>query len=355
MKLLLLGDFYFDYDYIPEDYIHICSWIKENGYQVVLNLESSLSSEGKAIKKRGPNLCCSATAKKALLEINTLAVTLANNHTMDFGEEGLLKTLEQLDRTGIKHLGAGNNLLDAEKTLVIEDSSTKQNLVLLNFGWDVEETVYATDNTAGCAPLDRSRILKRIASIKEKDNTSKIILLMHWGFEYNTLPMPADIKFAHQCIDAGADLIVGHHPHVIQPMEEYRGKCIYYSLGNYYFGSRRKLFNKIFPNEDEKYYSSIGAGVVIDTERWLTDQIKVQYDFKDKLSSVCNWKDFPTINENDYKDKLYVKKTKIHAMNHNPILTGDAMADSIKINFLNLEYKIYSYIKTLRKVFNRQR
>ena len=81
-------------------------------------------------------------------------------------------------------------------------------------------------------------IPKGINAIKKEYPNVKIATIFHWGFEYNTVPMPLDIKFSHSCIEAGADLIIGHHPHVMQPMEKWRGKEIYYSLGNFYFSSR---------------------------------------------------------------------------------------------------------------------
>ncbi len=354
MKLLLLGDLYYDYDYIAEDYKKICSYVCHKGYQTIVNLESSLSDAGKPIKKRGPHLCSSDLAMDVLRGINVAAVTLANNHTMDYGGEGLLKSIKQLDKAEIKHLGAGENVLEAEEPIIFRDiSSNSQDIILMNCGWDVEETVYTAKNTAGCAPLDRKKVVERIKATRLQNKNSKLILFAHWGFEYNTLPMPLDIRFAHQCIDVGCDLIIGHHPHVIQPKEIYKGKEIYYSLGNFYFGSRRDTFNKIFPYEDDQYFASIGVGVVLDTDSWKTEQIKIKYDFDSKTSDISSWDLFPVLKEQEYTDRNYIKRIKKHAMNINPILTGNEVSDCIKILLLNFEYKIYSIIKPLRMIIRK--
>lgn len=344
MKILFLGDFFFDYETEPDDFKEICNYVKDKNYRVILNLESSLSDIGKPIKKRGPNLCSSKTAIQALKDLRVVAVTLSNNHTMDFGGSSLAETIEKLDEAGIKHLGAGRNVSEALEAVEIDGDG--QNVILTNYGWDVEETIYATEKSAGCAPLLRKEIVKRTKRIKEKNPDAIIIHLFHWGFEYNTFPMPVDIELARNCCDEGCDIVIGTHPHVVQPVERYKNSRIYYSLGNFYFGSRRSAFRRVFPLEQEKLYSNIGAGVVFDTETNEFIDLQITYVPKmDKTIMEERKAVLPDISGINPRQVKYIRNVKKHAQNCNPILTGNRVMDPIKIRTLYTVYKIYGCLK----------
>ena len=347
MKLLFLGDFYYDYDSKPNDIERICDFIKENDLNVILNLEGSLSNRGEKIGKRGPNLACSTSTIDVLKDLRPLVVAMANNHMMDYCGDGLIESIRLLDAAEIKHLGAGTNLAEAENELIIEYEGQK--IAFINCGWDVEETVYATGSSAGCAPLDRKRIVEKIRKLRSDDSSIKIVALFHWGFEYNTLPMPVDIKFAHECIDAGCDLIIGSHPHVMQPMETYKGKKIFYSLGNFYFGSRRGTFSKEFPLEKELLYCGLGAGVILNTEDWSVEVINIKYDYDNVVSEIVIRDPLLDISDINWHKHSYKKKVKMHAQKHNPILSGNEFWDKVRIVVLNMEYYAYSKYKKLRK------
>lgn len=348
MKVLFLGDFFYDYENEPSDFKEICKFIKDNDCRVILNLETSLSSKGGPVKKRGPNLFSSRSAIKALKDLNVIAVTLANNHVMDYGVEGLTETIKMLDVAGIKHLGAGSNIEEALRPLVLYVEGKR--IIVTNYGWDIEETVYATKKTAGCAPLQRELIVKRTNDIKIKYPDAKLINIFHWGFEYNTLPMPLDIDFAHKCIDSGCDLIIGHHPHVMQPKEKYKKGVIYYSLGNFYFGNRRNLFNKEFPLEREIYYSNLGVGIKLDINEWKLNEYEIRYEPISKKSIISHATSRVVDDFSGFKwnRRKYNKTVKQHSQNHNPILTGKRIKDKIKIDFLFAAYHIYRIIKNCR-------
>jgi poly-gamma-glutamate capsule biosynthesis protein CapA/YwtB (metallophosphatase superfamily) len=166
-KLLFLGDFFYDYDTISKDREEIAKWINENEYSVILNLEGSLSNKGKKIKKRGPNLSHSPITIKVLKKLNVVGVCLANNHMLDYGEGGLKETLDLLEDNHIPHTGAGMNLTEALQPMAIEVGGQK--IIVQNFGWDVEETVYATEKSGGCAPRDEGLIIKRTRELRISD------------------------------------------------------------------------------------------------------------------------------------------------------------------------------------------
>lgn len=94
------------------------------------------------------------------------------------------------------------------------------------------EVIPARDHRAGVAPLNREFMLQMIQELREK--VDEICVLCHWGYEYERFPLPAHRRLAHVLIDAGATVIIGHHPHVIQGIEHYKGRMIAYSLGNFF-------------------------------------------------------------------------------------------------------------------------
>lgn len=349
MKLLFLGDFFFDYEEIPEDFEDICDFVRKNDLHVILNLETAFSDKGTKIKKRGPNLLSSGLTIKALKKLNVIAVCLANNHSMDYGGAALTDMLSMLDREGIAHVGAGRNIEEAQKELLLKTDG--KNLVLQNCGWNVEETVYASKNSAGCAPYLKEAIIQNTKRLKEYYHDAIIVTCFHWGFEYNLLPMPMDIDTAHRCIEAGSDLIIGHHPHVVQTKEKWNGKNIYYSLGNFYFSSRRKSFHKEFACCDLKYQCDIGIGIVFDTETLETNICKVEYDRSNDRSIICFGQEelVKDMALWDWKERGYENDVKYFRNNFNPILTTDESANERKLRGLRRKYWLARHVSVVKK------
>ncbi len=160
-------------------------------------------------------------------------VSLANNHILDYGVEGLTETLETLKQWGIYFVGAGLDLQEARKPAIL--SIGDQKIGFLAYSLTFPEEFWATDSTAGtCFPFHHF-VFQDVQDLKKE--VDWVIISCHWGQELMDRPKPYQITLAHQLIDAGADVILGHHPHVIQGIEIYRGKPIVYSLGNFIFGS----------------------------------------------------------------------------------------------------------------------
>ena len=186
----------------------------------------------------------------ALKEAGITILSLANNHTADFGRRGLLDTLNYLDQAGIKYAGAGKTESEAFAPEFIETKGMK--LVFLAFSDAdlVPGSCLAGVNNPGIAFLDEEKLKAAVKSAGEKADF--VVVSMHVGTEYETGPDRTQIKFARLAIDSGADLVLGHHPHVIQKAEKYKGKYIFYSLGNFVFdqkwsrATRESLAAKIF-------------------------------------------------------------------------------------------------------------
>jgi poly-gamma-glutamate synthesis protein (capsule biosynthesis protein) len=164
-------------------------------------------------------------------------VNCANNHTADFGVEGILETIHQLDSAGIRHTGIGRNLAEARKPVIFHVKGIRIGFL----GYGGEGTFIASRTQPGTTSRSQWLILEDIKRLRP--HIDFIVINLHWGEELETKPDSNQILLAHRMIECGADLIVGHHPHVLQGIERYRGKIIAYSLGNFVFGGNSRCAN----------------------------------------------------------------------------------------------------------------
>ena len=170
-------------------------------------------------------------------EMGINAVTLANNHALDYGTDALLDTCEVLDGAGILHTGAGKNLDEAKQPVVFEKNG--QRVALIGATRVIPEADWAATNShPGMLSSYEVSIEPLLAQIAECHAAGeKVVVLIHWGIERDETPQEYQRALAKRYIDAGADLVIGSHPHVLQGIEYYKGKPIFYSLGNFVFGS----------------------------------------------------------------------------------------------------------------------
>jgi poly-gamma-glutamate capsule biosynthesis protein CapA/YwtB (metallophosphatase superfamily) len=204
---------------------------------VTLNLETPLSTRGKAVKGKTYTFRGSPKTAQALAGEKVKAVWLANNHILDFGVDALYDTIEHLERAGIAHAGAGRNVGQAAAPAVLEFGGLK--VSFLAFSNTFPDRYWARNNRPGTffgAPDPVARAVDRTIQTKGKP----VVASFHWGAELMTEPKEYQVDLAHLAIDSGAALVVGHHPHVPQPIDVYRGVPILYSLGNFSFGSYSK-------------------------------------------------------------------------------------------------------------------
>ena len=161
-------------------------------------------------------------------------VSLANNHFGNQGTDGMSFTLSHLSENGIGYTGAGENEATAREPFIIECNGVKFAFLAYN---DVKSAIRkgyaATADKPGFAVLTRSNLRQDIRYAREKAHV--VVVSIHWGVEYEETPTERQVTYAHLAIDAGASLVLGHHPHVIQPVEEYKDGYIFYSLGNFVF------------------------------------------------------------------------------------------------------------------------
>lgn len=195
-----------------------------------VNFESPVVENGyKPIPKCGPNLKCQEEAVEAVRYVGFSGVTLANNHILDYGADGLRRTVECCWAQGLDVAGVGDNLEDAGKILYLVKNG--ETLAVINCC--EHEFSIATDTEAGANPLDSVR---QFYQIKEaKANADHVLVIVHGGHEHFQLPSLRMVETYRFFIDAGADAVVNHHQHCYSGYEVYNGKPIFYGLGNFCF------------------------------------------------------------------------------------------------------------------------
>ena len=183
----------------------------ENDEFTIINLEGPLCDEGNPVQKKhafhGPT-----SYVNILTENSVEAVTIANNHTLDYGQTGYASTVAALNAAGVPYV-------ERDCSTVV---TTENGLTIGIYG-----AVYYL--------LDVEDMVAEITAMKEQ-GVDLIIFAPHWGTEGTYHPTQQQIDVGHAAINAGADIVYGYHPHVLQPIEEYNGGILYYSLGNFSFG-----------------------------------------------------------------------------------------------------------------------
>ncbi|MGM0568879.1 MAG: CapA family protein [Elusimicrobiota bacterium] len=207
--------------------------ILEKADVIIGNLESPLTSSEEVFMEKTFKLKASTGVIHSLKAGGFSAVSLANNHIMDFGWQGLKDTIETLEKHGIKYAGAGANLSEARTPAVIETSSISIAFLAYNNTFPLEFN--AKEDSPGAA-RGRTEYFRKDISEASKEN-DLVIVSFHWSGEYVEKPRQYQEDFGRIAIDSGADIVFGHHPHTMQGIEFYSDSLIAYSLGNYVFGS----------------------------------------------------------------------------------------------------------------------
>ena len=159
------------------------------------------------------------------------AMTIANNHLMDCGRDGVRETIATLEEHGIEVIGGGLKESEAHRPAIFETRGGR--IGLLGYYWN--RRTAARGKLPGSARDLPELVARDIAQLKPQ--VDHVVVTVHWGIPYEREPLPEDRMKARHFIDCGADAVIGHHPHIIQPLEIYRGRPIFYSVGNFAFGS----------------------------------------------------------------------------------------------------------------------
>ena len=213
----------------------IKDFLSKNDF-VFANLESPII-DGRKIKAGEMIFRADEKLAPILKEMNFSVFSLANNHILNFGEKGLMNTFKILNENKIIFVGAGENFETAHQFKIIERNGIRFAFLAYAEKYFAPE---AKENEPGVALMDLEQLKNDVEKARQKADF--VIVSMHAGEEYKDYPSSAQINFAHYAIDAGADLVIGHHPHVIESIEKYKNGYIFYSLGNF-------IFDQMWSNE----------------------------------------------------------------------------------------------------------
>ncbi len=196
------------------------------------NLETPICSTGEFINlfRAHPK------AVDGLVSVGIDIVSLANNHVFDYHQEGLFETWELLSEAGIKQVGSGMNLKEATTGEILTVKGLRIGFLAYTETWFLYSRTdinWIAGDCPGVAPLDKALICADVKRLKSQADV--VIVSLHWGIEYSQKTTKEEATLAQSIIDAGADVVFGHHPHVIKPWIFYQSKPIFYSVGNFIF------------------------------------------------------------------------------------------------------------------------
>jgi poly-gamma-glutamate capsule biosynthesis protein CapA/YwtB (metallophosphatase superfamily) len=193
---------------------------------VFVNCEGALSDHARQVGLNKTPAKFAKTMRSSGISI----VNLANNHTFDAEEQGFLDTLRTLSSAGIAHVGGGHDLAEARKPVIVERNGIKLGFLgytqFNNFG----ESTFAADGRPGIAPMDPFLIKEDIRKLRSQ--VDYVMVAIHWSTSVSRVVSPENRELAHELIDAGADVILGHHPPHPKGIEVYKGKVILYAPSN---------------------------------------------------------------------------------------------------------------------------
>ena len=205
---------------------------KDSDY-VAGNLECVLLDNASDCEKNDKEIHINAETKTAnvLKENGFTLVSLANNHLADFKAKGVVNTLDTLDKVGLKHVGAGRNLTEAAEYDMQEINGVK--IATIAVSDIIPKDFAARDSKAG---ILTTKTLKYYQAVKDASEKADLVIAnIHWGVEYGMTETEAQQQLARNLINWGVDVVIGSHPHVLQPVEKYGDGIIFYSMGNFVF------------------------------------------------------------------------------------------------------------------------
>lgn len=203
---------------------------------MMVNQEFAFSERGEPMEDKQFTFRIAPRYASMFNEMGIDIVSLANNHALDYGQDALMDSFETLDNNGIKYVGAGENYERAKKMEIIEINGIKIGILAASRVIPVVEWNAGTSSPGMLTTYDPTALLQEIE--EGKKNCDVLLVYVHWGEEKAEFPEEYQKNMAHMYIDAGADAVIGAHPHVMQGIEYYKDKIIAYSLGNYIFSTR---------------------------------------------------------------------------------------------------------------------
>ena len=235
--LYIAGDLFTDSKVDLSSIEYIFKKITNSNKLLVLNLEGSLRyKKSKIIKNKAIPLSLEPKLIDLLSKYN-VCVSLANNHSTDFGNTSTIYTQEQLKRANIPFFGLFLNGDITETFLKVGNDIKSNPIYFVGCGWKNEQCIESSIENYGCLDFKYNDLINVFNHIKNINKNSRIFLFPHFGYEYEYWPLPEHVDISRKLIDYGFEGIFGSHTHTIQDFEFFNNKPIYYGLGNLFFSS----------------------------------------------------------------------------------------------------------------------
>lgn len=307
----------------------------------IFNLEVPLADTADPIVKGGENLIASTATVSGFKAFRTDILTLANNHILDQGEQGLKSTCNLLDQNGIAYLGVGNTLKEAAKPYIIDWNGKKIGV----YACAEHEFSIATEHSAGANPFDPLESPDHVAALKERCDF--VIVLYHGGKEYYRYPSPDLQKICRKLVEKGAGLVVCQHTHCIGCEEKYLGGTIVYGQGNFLFDDsdsefyQTSLLIRLYEDFSISYLPLVKQGNAVR----LADNVAAEeiiQQFKNRSQQI---------KENGFIEKEYTKYAETAVDAYLYILD----APNVFIRVINrlMKYRLASWL--MKKKYHKKR
>ena len=202
---------------------------------LMVNEEFPFSTRGEAAEDKQFTFRVDPSYVRIFQELGVDVATVANNHALDFGVDAFTDSLDTLDQAGLARVGGGRTLEEAKTPVIRTVGDTTVGILGASRVIPVSSWAAGSARPGMFTAYDQTPLLNEISDLSSQcDHT---LVYLHWGIEKDEYPQEYQRKLAYACIDAGADLVIGSHPHVLQGFEMYKGKLIVYSLGNFIFSN----------------------------------------------------------------------------------------------------------------------
>ena len=232
MKLLCIGDVALGDDTLSEQrWLPPLGQMSDDISRIMLNWELPMGESINPVpRSRGPRLLAFQDASRVIKRWSPGFATLATNHILDAGVEGLVHTIESLNEMGFATVGAGRNREEVEKALIWETAEGR--LAIINWVFPETHPDWMAVPGPNCWPGPEGA---KKAVEKARGKADWVMVVAHWSDELFPYPRPEDRATARELVQMGADLVVSHHPHVVRGMELINSCPVFYSIGNFYF------------------------------------------------------------------------------------------------------------------------
>lgn len=244
VTIVVVGDVVLSREQPEEAFAKVINELKSGTFSCC-NFEAPISNKGTPQYAKYETLHSPPEMIKGFLHAGFKVVSLANNHSMDYGAEGLIDTIETLDQSGIFHAGAGRNVEEARQPAFFDAGGMR--FAFVSFATEAFMGYGANAYKPGIALLRQDPLygpsclnpddVETLAEVVKgaKKEADFVIAAFHWGLSQSRALIPSQVLLGRTAVKSGAGLVIGHHPHVLQGVEVYRGSLILYSLGNFVF------------------------------------------------------------------------------------------------------------------------